>query len=955
MSLQIWTEKYRPKMLSEIKGQDAIIPRIKAFVEQKNMPHLLFAGPAGVGKTTCALAIARELYGETWKDHVLELNASNERGIDVVRNKIKDFARTRAVADIPFKIIYLDEADALTQEAQHALRRTMEDYVTTTRFILSCVTPNTKILLPEEREITISDFIKHYKHKKLLHINNLSAERSFTKDDLVLATVSLSPQSINKKVLEIRTINGRKIKVTEDHKLLTIWGWKAAGQITKADKLLIYPNLEDTPYEEDNTKIIKLSEFVEFLSAAEEKDGLKTIENAKCYRNLKTNEKEKILQRVSELKERVKENKSLTKRELEIYILVKQNDKISRKKLQEKMSLTRMGINYLLLSLEKKGYIKRIINKKVHSFIITDQEPHTIRTDKDIERQIEKEFDLKISYTAVRKSTEILARGKVDRVLGELKRKELLDITYNDIKKIGALARICGFMLGDGHLVHNSIRLHFSGNNNALEEVKKDLAILGYSNYSKIISKVLKNTICGRSFTGTTTSFYLDSRSLSLFLQFLGITKGDKTIIPFTVPEFIKKGTKFVKREFIRALFGCDADKPNYKKMNFEALSLRQNKADFLKKEMMQYYNDISNLLIDFNINSYSIIRDKGEIRGKDNVHVLCFSLIIRPNNENLFKFFSRIGYAYEKYKIDLARLSAEYLRHKCNLINIWKEKSKLIVAAVDNGDGIWETARRFEVKPDLVMNQLKGKEIHLPRNNFMSFNEWIKKYRFNDLLVINEIYEIKEIGEKRVMDITCCNDHNFITNGFISHNCNYSSKIIPAIQSRCAVFRFKPLPKQQAMTLLSQIANGEGLTINLPALEFIYMASEGDMRKAENILQACASVNKDITEKVVNEVVSFAEPQAILDVLKLSLSGQFISAKSKLTDTIIEHGLSGLDAVKQIQVQIWNLNIPERQKVELIKACGEYEFRIVEGSNEFIQLSAMLAHFALIGGEIHR
>jgi len=133
----IWTEKYRPKDFSDMKGQKEIVKRVKAFVEQKNMPHLLFAGPAGVGKTTLALIIARKLFKEEWHQNFLELNASDERGIDIIRNKVKDFARTRAIGDVPFKIIYLDECDALTREAQQALRRTMENYTQTCRFILA--------------------------------------------------------------------------------------------------------------------------------------------------------------------------------------------------------------------------------------------------------------------------------------------------------------------------------------------------------------------------------------------------------------------------------------------------------------------------------------------------------------------------------------------------------------------------------------------------------------------------------------------------------------------------------------------------------------------------------------------------------------------------------------------------------------------------------------------------
>jgi replication factor C small subunit len=154
----VWIEKYRPSKFSEIKGQKDVISRIKAFVEQKNLPHLLLSGPAGTGKTTTALVIAKELFGSDWRHSLLELNASDERGIDVVRVKVKDFARSRAIRDdIPFKIIYLDECDALTKEAQHALRRTMENYTQTCRFILSC-NYSSKIIDPIQSRCAIFRF-----------------------------------------------------------------------------------------------------------------------------------------------------------------------------------------------------------------------------------------------------------------------------------------------------------------------------------------------------------------------------------------------------------------------------------------------------------------------------------------------------------------------------------------------------------------------------------------------------------------------------------------------------------------------------------------------------------------------------------------------------------------------------------------------------------------------------
>lgn len=157
MESAIWTEKYRPQTFDDIRGQTEIVSKIRAFVAQRNLPHLLFSGPAGVGKTTLALVIAKQLFGEQWRENTLELNASDERGIDVVRVKVKDFARTKALGNVPFKLIYLDESDALTKEAQQALRRTMENYTQTCRFILSC-NYGSKILEPIQSRCAVFRF-----------------------------------------------------------------------------------------------------------------------------------------------------------------------------------------------------------------------------------------------------------------------------------------------------------------------------------------------------------------------------------------------------------------------------------------------------------------------------------------------------------------------------------------------------------------------------------------------------------------------------------------------------------------------------------------------------------------------------------------------------------------------------------------------------------------------------
>ncbi|MEK9895542.1 MAG: replication factor C small subunit [Burkholderiaceae bacterium] len=213
---ELWVEKHRPRTVGEIRGQAAVVQRLATYAGKKSFPHLLFSGPPGTGKTTAAMALTNDIFGEHYRENLLEMNASDERGLDSIRSKVKQFARTAPYGKAAFKIIFLDEADALTTDAQGALRRIMEQYAETCRFILSC-NYSSKIIEPIQSRCAVFRFRPLSSNEVTDQIIKVSKDEKLDiTDDAIEALTHISQGDLRKAITGLQVAAALQPKVTRD-------------------------------------------------------------------------------------------------------------------------------------------------------------------------------------------------------------------------------------------------------------------------------------------------------------------------------------------------------------------------------------------------------------------------------------------------------------------------------------------------------------------------------------------------------------------------------------------------------------------------------------------------------------------------------------------------------------------------------------------------------------------
>ena len=766
---EVWVEKWRPKVLEEVAGQKEVVERLKSYVKAKNLPHMIFAGPAGTGKTTCSSALARELFGENWRANFLELNASVTPDTPIIIKRDGNTERT-----------------TIGELAKEHFKNNESKYVYPKSIEVLSIDKNLKI-----KFLPIKNISKH----KVNAIAKIKFEGGYVK-----TTLDHSVVIIDKKG------NLRDIKVSK---------------LKKGDLLITFrTTLEGHRREIDLSKQAS-DEFIQ----VKYKNKIRLLRNPTLKKVLK----------------KTKLNKSLAW--------------LFGSYLAEGAIGFRNDTSGVAMF--TYGYPQEYLTALKASSIISENFGLHTGTHTICSGSSGKESAIQLSVCSTQ-----LARFFKENFYD----KEVA-------KQIAQNKRVPNFIFNLPVEYRHAFLKGYMGDATGKWE--------GYVRYSSKSKETLIDVTWLGRISGLDTSYFeTESR------------------IVWKLPSY-----SYIKSEFIpsQPLINFLESTKTKIGFNWKYLLRHQLYSKKCKRVTKGLAKKIFDRIDELNLSNQEKLQLK-------NIKNLVYSDIsVVPIKEIKFE-------DYNDYVYDVSVPGSEVF---------WGGTAPVLLHNSDER-GI-----------DVVRGKIKDFARTIPLGE-VGFK----------IIFLDEADALTPDAQnalRRTME-------NFTATTRFILSCNYSSKIIDPIQSRCAIYRFRPLSQKEIFERLKFIAKNEKLNITNDAIDAIIYVSEGDMRRAINLLQAASSLGKKITAETIYQTAAMARPEEVKELIHASLKGDFLTARNKLDELLISYGMSGEDIIQQVHKEIFTLDIPEDTKVKLADKVGEYDFRIVEGANERIQLEALLAQIALIG-----
>ncbi|WP_456372411.1 replication factor C small subunit [Methanocaldococcus sp.] len=1007
-----WVEKYRPKTLDEIVGQDEIVKRLKKYVEKKSMPHLLFSGPPGVGK--CLTGDTKVIVnGEVRKiGEVVEEISNGKFGATLTDNiKVLGVDEEGKVREFNVQYVYKDKTNALIKIKTKMGR----ELKVTTYHPLLINNKNGEIKWEKAENLKVGDKLATPRY--VVFDNNKDNENidlvrwiayyvaeGYIKDDKIIFTHN--DKKIINKFLELTKSLFKDAKIIEGDNCITIISKEALEVIKKYN--LANKRIPNNVMNSDTLKV--------FLDAYIECEGIKK-DNKIILPTTNKDFAEELSYALLRYGVIVKLEKVNNIYKITIFEEISDKIIVDVKKINyicEKLGIKNVKLKSNILGYnECKKLCNAILNKINNKNEIEDDKlldcigyllflaSNEIYWDEIVEiEQLYGDFiiyDLHVPKyhnfvggnlpTILHNTTAALCLAR--DLFGENWRENFLELNASVSKDTPILVKINGVTKRTTFAELDKI--YFKEEDEEYKDVDNLEVLTVDDNYkvrwakvSKIIrhkvEKILKvyleggavleltgnHAIMMLSENGLITKKASDIKVGDFLLSFTANIEGDLENINSNISTLITKNKRISdiiyqmpidKRiKYLKELFDCkgklDIIKvPTISKdlsIDIVWLSRISGFESYINKIILKNNLKKSDLLpANIVIKLLKKIEDK--INGNWR-YVLRHQLY--EKKERVSKILIReILKMINKEELCEEELNIYYLLHKLAYTDLHALKVKKI-EIIDYNDYVYDVSvpnneMFFAGNVPILLHNSDERGIDVIRTKVKEFarTKPIGDIPFkiifldeSDALTADAQNALRRIMEKY------SNVCRFIL------SCNYPSKIIPPIQSRCAVFRFSPLKKEDIAKKLKEIAEKENLKLTESGLDAIIYVSEGDLRKAINVLQTAAALSNVIDDEIIYKVSSRARPEEVKKMMELALEGKFMEARDLLYKLMVEWGMSGEDILNQMFREINNLNIDERKKVELADYIGETDFRIVEGANERIQLSSLLAKMALLG-----